>query len=68
MEMFKTWVDEQGIKLEKGTIVAMAKAYLTSGSIEKAIEMYGNLTGSEREVYRLWNEYKKEAKVEDDGY
>ncbi|KAG7547268.1 Pentatricopeptide repeat [Arabidopsis suecica] len=68
METFKTSVDEQVIKLEEDTIVAMAKAYLRYGSIEKAIEMYGNVAGSEKEVYRLWDEYKKETKVNDNGY
>ncbi|KAG2302246.1 hypothetical protein Bca4012_060565 [Brassica carinata] len=66
METFKTRVDEQGVKLEGSTIVAMARVYVLSGSVEKAIEMYGDVPGTQREVYALWNEYKKEAK--DGGY
>ncbi|KAF3564689.1 hypothetical protein DY000_02013418 [Brassica cretica] len=66
METFKTLVDEQGINLERSTIVAMARAYNRSGLVQKAIEMYGDVPGTQREVYALWNEYKKEAK--DDGY
>ncbi|KFK44676.1 hypothetical protein AALP_AA1G289000 [Arabis alpina] len=61
METFKTRVDVKGIKLEGDTIVAMAKSYVRVGSIEKAIEMYGDLKGSKREVYRLWNEYKNDG-------
>ncbi|ESQ39653.1 hypothetical protein EUTSA_v10001237mg [Eutrema salsugineum] len=39
MEGFKTWVAEQEIKIERGTIVAMERAFTASGSIEKAIEI-----------------------------
>ncbi|KAJ4878165.1 Tetratricopeptide repeat (TPR)-like superfamily protein [Raphanus sativus] len=66
METFKTRVDEQGIKLEGSTVVAMARAYVKTRSVQKAIEMYGDVPRTQREVYSLWNNYKKEAK--DDGY
>ncbi|CAA7015679.1 unnamed protein product [Microthlaspi erraticum] len=67
MEKFmRLWGKEDGIKLERGTMVAMAKAYTKAGLKTKAIEMYGNAAGSKREVYRIWNECKNEEIVEDD--
>ncbi|CAN7094019.1 unnamed protein product [Brassica rapa subsp. narinosa] len=39
-----------------------------AGSTKKAIEMYGGVSGSKREVYRLWNECKKNEKLENDGH
>ncbi|KAG7593139.1 Pentatricopeptide repeat [Arabidopsis thaliana x Arabidopsis arenosa] len=67
MEMFmRHWGREDGIKVERGTMVAMAKAYVKAGSTKKAVEMYGDVAGCKREVYRLWNECKKEGEVKDD--
>ncbi|KFK44735.1 hypothetical protein AALP_AA1G296100 [Arabis alpina] len=67
METFmSTWSGENGIKLERGTLVAMAKAYDKSGSIVKAIEMFGNLGGSKRRVSIFGTSTRE--KVEDDGY
>uniref|UniRef100_A0A0D2ZPW8 Pentacotripeptide-repeat region of PRORP domain-containing protein n=1 Tax=Brassica oleracea var. oleracea TaxID=109376 RepID=A0A0D2ZPW8_BRAOL len=70
METFrKKWSGEEGIKLERETMAAVAKAYSKAGSIEKAIEMYGGVEGSKREVYRLWNECKKKEKEKlEDGW
>lgn len=64
--------DYKETKLEVRTIDEMSKAYETAGLtlnpglILKAIE----ITGSENEVRRLWNEYKKKAKTEicNEGY
>ncbi|KAF2597489.1 hypothetical protein F2Q68_00012581 [Brassica cretica] len=68
METFmKMWSGEEGIKLERETMVAVAKAYAKAGSTKKAIEMYGGVSGSKREVYRLRNECKKNEKLENDG-
>lgn len=70
MEMFmRHWGREDGIKLERGTMVAMAKAYAKAGATEKAIEVYGDVAGCKREVHHLWNVYcknKKEEKVKND--
>lgn len=63
MENYKSeWVNADGekTKLEMRTMDAMAKAYERSGLLLKAIQV----TGSEKEVHRLWNEYKKKAKSE----
>ncbi|CAG7864502.1 unnamed protein product [Brassica rapa] len=70
METFmKKWSGEEGIKLERETMAAVAKAYSKAGSIEQAIEMYGGLEGSKKEVYRLWNECKKKEKEKlEDGW
>ncbi|CAE5959446.1 unnamed protein product [Arabidopsis arenosa] len=68
MEKFKTSVYKEEIELERDTIVAMANAYHRAGSIEKAIEVHGDKAGSKTEVYHLWNSYKKEGKLKDDGY
>ncbi|KAG2269532.1 hypothetical protein Bca52824_064087 [Brassica carinata] len=55
METFmKMWSGEEGIKLKKETMVAVAKAYAKAGSTKKAIEMYGGC--------------KKNEKLENDGY
>ncbi|KAL9828340.1 putative tetratricopeptide-like helical domain superfamily [Arabidopsis thaliana] len=64
--------DYKETKLEKRTIDDMSKAYEIAGVrlkpelILKAIE----ITGSEKEVHRLWNEYKEKAKTEisNEGY
>ncbi|ESQ34058.1 hypothetical protein EUTSA_v10009907mg, partial [Eutrema salsugineum] len=65
MEKFaRLWGGEDGIKLERGTMVAMAKAYAKAGLKKKAIETYGYVAGCKREVYRLWNECRKEEKEE----
>ncbi|KAG5383444.1 hypothetical protein IGI04_034914 [Brassica rapa subsp. trilocularis] len=50
METFKTRVDEQGINLEGSTIVTMARAYNRSGLVQKAIEMYGDVPGTQGEL------------------
>ncbi|CAH8323312.1 unnamed protein product [Eruca vesicaria subsp. sativa] len=57
---------EEEIKLEVRTMDAIAKAYETSGSALKAIE----ITSSKKEVYRLWNEYKKDnvGNMSNEGY
>ncbi|KAH0911352.1 hypothetical protein HID58_034673 [Brassica napus] len=69
MEKFmKKWSGEEGIKLERETMAAVAKAYAKAGSMGKAIEMYGGVAGSEGEVYRLWNEFKKNEELEDDWW
>ncbi|CAH2034120.1 unnamed protein product [Thlaspi arvense] len=69
MEKFmRLWCGEDGIKLDKGTKVAMAKAYADAGLMKKAIEMYGDVAGSKREVCHLWNKIKKDETVEDDAY
>ncbi|CAE5958685.1 unnamed protein product [Arabidopsis arenosa] len=68
MEMFmRHWGREDGIKLERGTMVAMAKTYAKTGSTKKAVEMYGDVAGCKREVHNLWEECKnkKEEKVGD---
>ncbi|KAL0695546.1 hypothetical protein Bca4012_062726 [Brassica carinata] len=69
METFmKKWSGEEGIKLGRETMAAVAKAYSKAGSIDKAIELYGGVEGSKEEVYRLWNECKKNEKLEDYWY
>ncbi|KAJ0249467.1 Pentatricopeptide repeat-containing protein [Hirschfeldia incana] len=57
---------EEEIKFEVRTMDAIAKAYETEGSTLKAIEM----TCSKKEVYRLWNEYKKNnvSDMSNEGY
>ncbi|KAJ4916734.1 Tetratricopeptide repeat (TPR)-like superfamily protein [Raphanus sativus] len=64
----KKWSGEEGIKLETETMAAVAKTYAKAGSIEKAIEMFGGVAGSKEEVYRLWNEFKENAKLEYNWY
>ncbi|KAJ0265587.1 Pentatricopeptide repeat-containing protein [Hirschfeldia incana] len=69
METFmKKWSGEEGIKLERETMATVAKAYSKAGSLDKAIELYGGVEGSKKEVYRLWNECKKNEKLEDYWY
>ncbi|KAJ4898208.1 hypothetical protein Rs2_25002 [Raphanus sativus] len=65
MEKYKREWEEE-LKLEVRTLDAMAKAYETEGSTLKAIE----ITSSKKEVYRLWNEYKKDnvGKMSNEGY
>ncbi|KAF8098865.1 hypothetical protein N665_0257s0075 [Sinapis alba] len=70
MERYKReWEDDDNnnkLKLEVRTMDAMAKAYETAGSTLKAIE----ITCSKKEVYRLWNEYKKDnvGNMSNEGY
>ncbi|WZZ16460.1 hypothetical protein YC2023_109549 [Brassica napus] len=62
----RMWSGEEGIKLERETMAAMANAYAKAGSTKKAIEMYGESKG---EVHRLWeDECKKKEKLEADEY
>ncbi|KAJ4869889.1 Pentatricopeptide repeat (PPR) superfamily protein [Raphanus sativus] len=65
MEKYKREWEEE-LRLEVRTLDAMAKAYETEGSTLKAIE----ITSSKKEVYRLWNEYKKDnvGKMSNEGY
>ncbi|KAL1218708.1 putative pentatricopeptide repeat-containing protein [Cardamine amara subsp. amara] len=68
MEMFmRLWGREDVIKIERGTMVAMGKAYVQAGSTKNAVEMYGDVEGSQREVYRLWDECKKQSELDDDA-
>ncbi|XP_019091060.1 PREDICTED: putative pentatricopeptide repeat-containing protein At1g28020 [Camelina sativa] len=65
MEMFmRQWGRGDGIKLDSGTVAAMAKAYAKAGSIKKAIEMYGDVAGCKREVHLLWDKYMKTKEEE----
>ncbi|XP_019095616.1 PREDICTED: putative pentatricopeptide repeat-containing protein At1g28020 [Camelina sativa] len=65
MEMFmRRWGRGDGIKLDSGTVVAMAKAYAKVDSTMKAIEMYGDVAGCKREVHLLWDKYKKKKEEE----
>ncbi|CAA7024392.1 unnamed protein product [Microthlaspi erraticum] len=69
IEKSKTLVDENGTNLESDMIAEKEEACRRAGKIEKAIEMYGDVPGSEREVYRLWDEYKKQDNMyKNDGY
>ncbi|VVB07872.1 unnamed protein product [Arabis nemorensis] len=58
MEKYKSEWDDDDYKLEVKTMDAMAAAYEREGLTLKAIE----ITPSKNEVYRLWNEYKKDDK------
>ncbi|KAG7653111.1 hypothetical protein ISN44_As01g004170 [Arabidopsis suecica] len=60
IKMFmRTWVDEEGIKLQRDTIVEMAKVYVRVCS-----QMYRNVVGSAREVLQtLWDGFKKSEEV-----
>ncbi|KAL1209570.1 putative pentatricopeptide repeat-containing protein [Cardamine amara subsp. amara] len=70
MEMFMRTmrVDEEGIKLKRDTMVAMAKAYVEVCSEGKAIEMYGDVAGSAGEVHTLWEVCKKKGKASEEEY
>ncbi|KFK38507.1 hypothetical protein AALP_AA3G121900 [Arabis alpina] len=60
MEKYKSERDDEvkNLKLEVKTMNAIAEAYEKEGLMLKAIE----ITASKKEVYRLWNEYKKDNK------
>ncbi|CAH2054067.1 unnamed protein product [Thlaspi arvense] len=64
MEEYKVDAEKKKTKLEARTMAAMGKAYEREGLMQNAIE---TVPGKE-EVHRLWDEYKKEGEIWDEGY
>ncbi|KAF3511345.1 hypothetical protein F2Q69_00003255 [Brassica cretica] len=66
MEKYKREWEDNNLKLEVRTMDAIAKAYEAEGSTLKAIE----ITSSKKEVYRLWDAYKKDSvgDMSNEGY
>ncbi|CAF2127126.1 unnamed protein product [Brassica napus] len=66
MEKYKREWEDNNLKLEVRTMDAIAKAYEGEGSTLKAIE----ITSSKKEVYRLWDAYKKDnvGDMSNEGY
>ncbi|XP_033135955.1 putative pentatricopeptide repeat-containing protein At1g28020 [Brassica rapa] len=54
----RMWSGEEGIKLERETMAAMANAYAKAGSTKKAIEMYGGVAAGPSHNFE-WPKAKK---------
>ncbi|CAL9216501.1 unnamed protein product, partial [Arabidopsis halleri] len=67
-------MEENNVDPDSLTVNNVLKVYAAESNVEAmemfmrhwAVEMYGDVAGCKREVYRLWNECKKEGEVKDD--